>query len=180
MKKSEIIAIVFILIIFGIGCFFSNKKEDPKIEYEVLDSNKIYDRVSEIYQEKQFKLLDSIDRLNNRVTATKTIFKYKYKEIVTDSLITDSNCLITLYYADVTIRQQDSIIEIQSRGLDACASQVDNLRNQVKLNENFAEFMRGEKELLVAENSKLKKKVKRNRNIGLIISGVLVGIIGFN
>ena len=33
----------------------------------------------------------------------------------------------------------DSLINIQSRGLDACESQVNNLRNQVNLNKGYAE-----------------------------------------
>jgi hypothetical protein len=169
---NVILAIGLFLIVFKYGCN-PEYKDKPIVINEVADSNAIYDHIDSEYSGKMIILYDSIERLNKRLKTSKTVFKTKYKEILRDSLITDSNCLITLDYANITIDQQDSIIEIQARGLDACGLQVNNLREQVLLNKTYASKLLEANILVANENEKLKTKLKRNRRIAIIITAVL-------
>ncbi len=173
---NVILAIGLFLIVFKYGCN-PEYKDKPIVINEVADSNAIYDHIDSEYSGKMIILYDSIDNLNKRLKTSKTIFRTKYKEILRDSLITDSNCLITLYYANTTILQQDSIIEIQARGLDACSSQVVNLRNQVVLNKSYASKLLEANILVTNENEKLKTKLKRNRLFAGIVSAILVSFV---
>ena len=169
---NVILAIGLFLVVFKYGCN-PEYKDKPIVISEVADSNAIYDHIDSEYSGKMIILYDSIDNLNKRLKTSKTIFRTKYEEIIKDSLITDSNCLITLDYANTTINQMDSIIEIQSRGLDACESQVGNLREQVLLNKSYASKLLEANILVTNENDKLKNKVKINRRIAKIITAVL-------
>ena len=171
-----LLAIGLFLVVFRYGCN-PEYKDKPIVINEVADSNAIYDHIDNEYSSKMIVLYDSIDNLNKRLKSSKTVFKTKYKEILRDSLITDSNCLITLYYANTTILQQDSIIDIQARGLDACELQVNNLRNQVNLNKGYSEKLLLGNIELTNENEKLKSKVKRNRLFAGIVSAILVSFV---
>ena len=178
MTTEKIAWISLLLCVLGLGWLCSRpEKIIPPIVSEVLDSNIAYDELEAVYQTKTLILYDSIETLNKRLKTVKTIFKYKYKEILIDSLITDSNCLITLFYANETINQQDSIIEIQSRGLESCGLQVENLRNQVLMNRQYSDKLIKITQDITQENAKLSDKLKRNRIFSGIIAGILVSFI---
>lgn len=170
------LAIGLFLVVFKYGCK-PEYKDKPIVINEVADSNAIYDNLDSEYSHKILFLYDSIDNLNKRLKTSKTIFRTKYKEITTDSLITDSNCLITLDYANETINQMDSLIEIQSRGLDACNSQVINLRNQVDWNEKQNTILIKNVYKFSTENENLETKVKRNRLFAGIVSAILFSFV---
>lgn len=167
-----ILSLGLLLFVLRYGC---NPEyiEKKIVVSEIADSNAIKDRIDDYYANKILRYEDTIEDLKGRLKTSKTVFKTKYKEILRDSLVTDSNCLITLDYANITIDQQDSIIEIQSRGLDACSSQVGNLREQVLLNKNYASKLLEANILVTNENEKYKNKVKINRRIAIIITAVL-------
>jgi len=171
-----ILSVGLLLFVLRYGCK-SEYKDKPIVINEVADSNAIYDHIDSEYSGKMIILYDSIDLLNKRLKTSKTVFKTKYKEILRDSLVTDSNCLITLDYANITIDQQDSIIEIQARGLDACSSQVGNLREQVLLNKSYASKLLQANILVTNENEKIKTKLKRNRLFAGIVSAILVSFV---
>lgn len=176
-EKIAWISLIICLISLGWLCSRPNEPVTEKISQEVIDSNLFYDEIELMYQSKQLRLYDSIETLNNRLKSTKTIFITKYRQILKDSLITDSNCLVTLYYANETINQQDSIINLQSHGLDACSLQVDNLRKQVQNNQDLkTEYQKLYKETF-AENQKLERKAKRNRLFAGIVSAILVSFV---
>ena len=71
----------------------------------------------------------------------------------------------------------DSLIEIQSRGLDACNSQVINLRNQVDWNEKQNTILTKNVYKLSNENQNLETKVKRNRLFAGIVSVILFSFV---
>jgi len=173
---NVLLAVGLFLIVFKYGCN-PEYKDKPIVINEIADSNAIYDVLDDEYQNKIINLYDSIERLNIRLKTSKIVFKTKYKEILRDSLVTDSNCLITLDYANITIDQQDSIIEIQARGLDACSSQVGNLREQVLLNKSYASKLLEANILVTNENEKIKTKLKRNRLFAGIVSAILVSFV---
>ena len=178
MTTEKIAWISLLLCVLGLGWLCSRpEKIIPPIVSEVLDSNIAYDELEAVYQTKTLILYDSIEILNKRLKSTKTIFITKYRQILKDSLITDSNCLVTLYYANETINQQDSIINLQSRSLDACGSQIINLRNQVEWNEKQNEVLTKNVYKLSGENQKLDRKVKRNRLFAGVLSAILVSFV---
>lgn len=173
---NVLLAVGLFLLVFRYGCN-PEYKDKPIVISEVADTNAIHDRIDDYYSKKILRYEDTIEGLKGRLKSSKTVFKTKYKEILRDSLITDSNCLITLYYANTTILQQDSIIDIQARGLDACELQVNNLRNQVNLNKGYSEKLLLGNIELTNENEKLKSKVKRNRLFAGIVSAILVSFV---
>lgn len=173
---NVLLAVGLFLVVFKYGCN-PEYKDKPIVINEVADSNVIYDHIDSEYSGKMIILYDSIDNLNKRLKTSKTIFMTKYEEIIKDSLTTDSNCLITLYYANTTIMQQDSIIDIQARGLDACSLQVNNLREQVILNKSYASKLLEANIVVTNENDKLKTKLKRNRLFAGIVSAILVSFV---
>ena len=195
---NVLLAIGLFLIVFKYGCN-PEYKDKPIVINEVADSNAIYDHIDSEYSGKMIILYDSIDNLNKRLKTSKTKFNesfskfksipktvlkidslgdiiYKDKRYIATEEI-DSNCLITLYYANTTILQQDSIIGLQDRSIDACNSQVVNLRNQVVLNKSYASKLLEANILVTNENEKLKKKVKRNRGIAIIVTAILGSLI---
>lgn len=138
-----------------------------------------FDSIQDHYATILLKQDDSIQRLNERLKTSKTIFITKYKQILKDSLITDSNCLITLYYANSTIVQQDSIIQLQDRSIDACSSQVINLREQVEVNKLLINdcFKKCDKlgQDLSKRDSKI-SKLKKQRNILGGLAAIVIGL----
>ena len=171
---NVILAIGLFLVVFKYGC---KKAPVEIVTEEQIDSNAFYDEIENMDKSKQLKLYDSIEILNKRIAAPKKIFITKYKQILKDSLVTDSNCLITLYYANETINQQDSLLSLQSRGLDAAVSQINNLRKQVEHNQDLkTEYQLLYKETS-AENEKLDRKVKRNRLFAGIVSAMLFSFV---
>ena len=174
----------FLNVALAIGLFCVVFKYECKPEYkdkpfviDIVDSNAIYDQIDSEDGGKIIILYDSIEILNKRLKTVKTVFKYKYQEILKDTTLVDSNCLITLDYANETINQMDSLIEIQSRGLDACNSQVINLRNQVDWNEKQNTILTKNVYKLSNENQNLETKVKRNRLFAGIVSAMLFSFV---
>ena len=180
MDKTERICwigIIISLLFLGWLCNRPIKQQTKETTKEIIDYNIFYNEIDAMYQSRQLSLYDSIETLNKRLKYTKTIFITKYRQILKDSLITDSNCLLTLYYANETINQQDSIINLQSRSLDACGSQIINLRNQVEWNEKQNEVLTKNVYKLSTENEKSERKVKRNRLFAGIVSAILVSFV---
>jgi hypothetical protein len=174
----------FLNVALAIGLFCVVFKYECKPEYkdkpfviDIVDSNAIYDQIDSEDGGKIIILYDSIEILNKRLKTVKTVFKYKYQEILKDTTLVDSNCLITLDYANETINQMDSLINIQSRGLDACNSQVINLRGQVKYNQDLKTEYQSLYKETAAENEKLDRKVKRNRLFAGIVSAMLFSFV---
>lgn len=178
-----ILSVGLLLFVLRYGCN-PEYKEKKIVVNEIADSNAIYDHIDSEYSGKMVILYDSIDLLNKRLKTSKTKFRENYGAILVkvgknleNSEPIDSNCLITLDYANTTINQMDSIIEIQARGLDACSLQVGNLREQVLLNKSYASKLLEANILVTNENDKLKTKLKRNRGIAIIVSAILGSLI---
>lgn len=181
---NVVLAIGLFLVVFKYGC--KPKYIDTPLVVDIVDSNAIYDHIDSEYGGKIIILYDSIDNLNKRLKSTRAKFKENYGAIIVkvgknlennEPIGIDSNCLITLDYANETINQQDSIIEIQSRGLDACNSQVVNLRNQVEWNEKQNTILTKNVYKLSTENQNLEIKVKRNRLFAGIVSAILFSFV---
>lgn len=82
-----------------------------------------YDKDKDAWSSERLKLLDSIDLVNGRLKTSKNRFYTKYREIIKDSLITDSNCLWTLESANYTLMQYDSLLILQTKRADICFEQ---------------------------------------------------------
>ena len=169
-------AIGLFLIVFKYGCNPEYKDKQIVIN-EVADSNVIYDHIEAEYSNKIIKLYDSIEYLNNHVKTAKTIYKTKIVQVWSDSVVTTEECSEVVDQANQIILSQDTLIGIQARGLDACSSQVGNLRNQVLLNKSYASKLLEQKVMILNENEKLKKKVKRNRGLAIIVTAILGGLV---
>ena len=169
---NVILAVGLFLIVFKYGCN-PEYKDKPIVINEVADSNAIYDVLDDEYQAKIIKLYDSIEYLNTHVKTAKTIYKTKIVQVWSDSVVTTEECSEVVNQANQIILSQDTLIQVQSRSLDACSSQVGNLRNQVVLNKSYASKLLEANILVTNENEKLKTKLKRNRRIAIIITAVL-------
>ena len=173
---NVLLAVGLFLIVFKYGCN-PEYKDKPIVINEVADSNAIYDHIESEYTTKIIKLYDSIEFLNTHVKTAKTIYKTKIVQVWADSVVTTEECSEVVDQANQIILSQDTLIGIQARGLDACSSQVGNLRNQVELNKGYSEKLLEQKIMLLNENDKLKKKVKRNRGFAIIVSAILGSVI---
>lgn len=155
---NVIFALVFFFIVFK-KCNPAYK--DTKIIFvdssstkQLKEKNAEFDRLSDVYQSKEIMWSDSIEKLTKGLTIVKTKFIVKYRNILKDSLVTDSNCLYTLEAANETINYYDSVVNIQSKQYNNCLEQNTNLENQIKLNRNFAELSEKDKATLIKELSK--------------------------
>jgi hypothetical protein len=173
---NVLLAIGLFLIVFKYGCN-PEYKDKPIVINEVSDSNAIYDHIQSEYSNKIIKLYDSIEFLNKNVKTAKTIYKTKIVQVWADSVVTTEECSEVVNQANQIILSQDTLIGIQARGLDACSSQVGNLRNQLNLNKGYSEKLLEQKVMILNENDKLKKKVKRNRGIAIIVTVLLGGLV---
>lgn len=173
---NVILAIGLFLIVFKYGCK-SEYKDKPIVINEVADSNAIYDVLDDEYQAKIIELYDSIEYLNTHVKTAKTIYKTKIVQVWSDSVVTTEECSEVVNQANQIILSQDTLIGVQARGLDACESQVNNLRNQVDLNKEYAEKLLLANIEITNKNESLNKKVKRNRLFAGIVSAILVSFV---
>lgn len=170
---NVVLAVGLFLIVFKYGCN-PEYKDKPIVINEVADSNAIYDVLDDEYQAKIIKLYDSIEYLNKNVKTAKTIYKTKIVQVWSDSVVTTEECSEVVNQANQIILSQDTLIGVQARGLDACQSQVVNLRNQVDLNKEYAEKLLLANIEITNNNESLNKKVKRNRLFAGIVSAILV------
>jgi hypothetical protein len=170
------LAIGLFLLVMKYGCN-PEYKDKPIVINEVADSNAIYDHIESEYTTKIIKLYDSIEFLNKHVKTAKTIYKTKIVQVWADSVVTTEECSEVVDQANQIILSQDTLIGIQARGLDAAQSQVSNLRKQVELNKGYSEKLLEQKIMLLNENDKLKKKLKRNRGFAIIVSAILGSVI---
>lgn len=202
MDKTERICwlgITLSILTIGWLCNKPSLHQPKQTTKEIIDSNLFYDEIEAMYQSRQLSLYDSIETLNNRLKIVKDKFNVGYSNFkqnpkivlkidslgnilynglkYTASYEVDSNCFITLNYANETINQQDSIINLQSRGLDACSLQVDNLRKQVEHNQDLKTEYQNLYNECSSENKKLGRKVKRNRLFAGIVSAILVSFV---
>lgn len=173
---NVILAIGLFLIVFKYGCN-PEYKDKPIVINEVSDSNAIYDHLESEYSNKIIKLYDSIEFLNKHVKTAKTIYKTKIVQVWSDSVVTTEECSEVVNQANQIILSQDTLIGVQSRSLDACSSQVNNLRNQVVLNKSYASKLLEANILVTNENEKIKTKLKRNRLFAGIVSAILVSFV---
>jgi hypothetical protein len=173
---NVLLAVGLFLIVFKYGC---NPEyiEKKVVISPIVDSNAIYDHIEAEYSNKIIKLYDSIEYLNNHVKTAKTVYKTKIVQVWSDSVVTTEECSEVINQANEIILSQDTLIGVQSRGLDACQSQVNNLRSQVQLNKGYSEKLLQANILVTNENEGLKKKVKRNRGIAIIVTAILGGLV---
>ncbi len=171
-----ILSIGLLLFVLRYGCN-PEYKDKPIVINEVADSNAIYDHIEAQYSNKIIQLYDSIEYLNKNVKTAKTIYKTKIVQVWADSVVTTEECSEVVNQANQIILSQDTLIGVQARGLDACSSQVTNLRKQVELNKGYSETLLQANILVTNENDKLKTKLKRNRLFAGIISAILVSFV---
>jgi hypothetical protein len=176
---NVVLAIGLFCVVFRYGC----KPEyiDKPLVIEIVDSNAMYDQLESQYSNQMLKLYDSIEYLNKRLKSSKAKFKENYGAIIVkvgknlennEPIGIDSNCLITLEYANITIIQQDSIIDIQSCGLDAAQSQVTNLRKQVDYNIELKNEYKALYNQTETTNNKLEKKILRLKKSRILLFGL--------
>lgn len=115
-----------------------------------------YDTLSDHWATENLKMDDSIKILNGRLKSAKNRFIYKYSEILRDSLIIDSNCLITLDYANEALLQYDSMLSLQSRSLTNCFEQKASQDSLIKFLREFSTVAGKDKSTLIAELGKFK------------------------
>ena len=167
------LAVGLFLIIFKFGCN-PEYKDRPIVINEVADSNAIYDHLESEYSSQIIKLYDSIEYLNKHVKTAKTIYKTKIVQVWADSVVTTNECSEVVEQANAIILSQDTLIRVQGRSLDACSSQVVNLRNQVELNKGYVDILLKQKIELLNEYDKINANTKKNKLLAGIVAAILV------
>jgi hypothetical protein len=180
-NKVKLIVIAVCLSLFGINWVCNKQSKNVVSETPTIiihsDSNAIYDHLEAEYSNQIIKLYDSIEYLNSHVKTAKTIYKTKIVQVWSDSVVTTNECSEVVEQANAIILSQDTLIRIQSRSLDACSSQVVNLRNQVTLNKGYADLLLKQKIELLNEYDKINANTKRNKLFAGIVSAILVSFI---
>lgn len=173
---NVILAIGLFLVVFKYGC---NPEyiEKKVVVNEIADTNAIHDRIDDYYASKILRYEDTIEYLNTHVKTAKTIYKTKIVQVWSDSVVTTEECSEVVNQANQIILSQDTLIGVQARGLDACESQVNNLRNQVNLNKGYADLLLKQKIEILNEYDKVNAKNKRNRLFAGIVSAILVSFV---
>jgi len=167
------LAVGLFLFVFKFGCN-PEYKDRPIVINEVADSNAIYDHLESEYSNQIIKLYDSIEYLNKHVKTAKTIYKTKIVQVWSDSVVTTNECSEVVDQANAIILSQDTLIRVQGRSLDACSSQVVNLRNQVELNKGYVDILLKQKIELLNEYDKINANTKRNKLLAGIVAAILV------
>ena len=170
------LAIGLFLVVFKYGC---NPEyiEKKVVVNEIADTNAIHDRIDDYYASKILRYEDTIEYLNTHVKTAKTIYKTKIVQVWADSVVTTEECSEAVNQANQIILSQDTLIGVQARGLDACESQVNNLRNQVNLNKGYADLLLKQKIEILNEYDKVNAKNKRNRLFAGIVSAILFSFV---
>ena len=168
-----ILSVGLLLFVLRYGCN-PEYKDRPIVINEVADSNAIYDHLESEYSNQIIKLYDSIEYLNKHVKTAKTIYKTKIVEVWADSVVTTNECSEVVEQANAIILSQDTLIRVQGRSLDACSSQVVNLRNQVELNKGYVDILLKQKIELLNEYDKINANTKRNKLLAGIVAAILV------
>ena len=173
---NVILAIGLFLVVFKYGC---NPEyiEKKVVVNEIADTNAIHDRIHDYYANKILRYEDTIEGLKGSLKTKKTIYKTEIVQVWADSVVTTEECSEVVNQANQIILSQDTLINIQSRGLDACNSQVINLRGQVKYNQDLKTEYQSLYKETAAENEKLDRKVKRNRLFAGIVSAMLFSFV---
>jgi hypothetical protein len=167
---NVILAVGLFLVVFRCGC--KPEYKDKPLVIEIADSNAMYDQLENQYSNQMLKLYDSIEYLNKHVKTAKTIYKTKIVQVWADSVISTDECSDIINQANIIILGQDSLIGIQVRSLDACSSQVTNLRKQVEHNIDLkTEYQNLYKET-ATENTKLEKKILRLKKSRILLFGL--------
>jgi hypothetical protein len=171
---NVVLAIGLFLCVFRFGC----KKETPVKEIiEIADSNTYYDVLDDEYQAKTIILYDSIEKLNKGLKSSKIVYRNKIVQVWSDSMVTTDECGEVVNQANYIISSQDSLLGIQVRSLDACESQVLNLRKQVTHNQNLKNEYQNLYKECFRDSNKQEKKAKRNRILGIVLSSILVSLV---
>jgi len=173
---NVLLAIGLFLIVFKYGCN-PEYRDKPIVINEVADSNAIYDHVESEYSGKMIILYDSIDNLNKRLKSAKSTYKEKIVEVYKDSIVTKEECTDVINQANDIICRQDSVLGVKTRQLDECLFRVDNFASKALYNKSNAEKLLKANILVTNENEGLKKKVKRNRGIAIIVTAILGGLV---
>jgi hypothetical protein len=168
-----ILSVGLLLFVLRYGCN-PEYKDRPIVINEVADSNAIYDHLEAEYSNQIVKLYDSIEFLNKHVKTAKTIYKTKIVQVWSDSVVTTNECSEVVEQANAIILSQDTLIKVQGRSLDACSSQVVNLRNQVELNKGYVDILLKQKIELLNEYDKINANTKRNKLLAGIVAAILV------
>ena len=139
---------IWIIVVIALLCLLANQCNRPKIKTVLVDSSAVReltklnleaDSKIENLQGQLLYLSDEKERLEIRLKTSKVIYQTKYKTLINDSLITDSNCLWTLYSANETLLQYDSLYNLQTKELSGCYEINKELTDQVKFNKEFNE-----------------------------------------
>ena len=173
---NVLLAIGLFLIVFKYGCnpeYIENKT----VVSSIVDTNAIHDRIDDYYANKIIKYEDTIEGLKGSLKASKIVYKTKIVQVWADSVVTTEECSEVVNQANQIILSQDTLIGVQARGLDACQSQVINLRKQVDLNKEYAEKLLLANIEITNNNESLNKKVKRNRLFAGIVSAMLFSFV---
>jgi len=167
---NVVLAIGLFCVVFRYGC--KPEYKDKPLVVEIADSNAMYDQLESQYSSQMLKLYDSIEYLNKHVKTAKTVYKTKIVQAWSDSVVTIDECSEIVNQANYIIMEQDSLIGIHVRSLDACSSQVTNLRKQVEHNIDLkTEYQNLYKET-ATENTKLEKKILRLKKSRILLFGL--------
>lgn len=174
MNKNDKLSIILAVALLGLCILYGRqcqKAKTTKTEIQYMDSsatkqltekNLLADRLTDIYRAKELKWIDSLEKLNKGLKTVKVVFKEKYIYLKSNPTeITDSNCMLTLEYANGTINYYDSVYTLQSKILEDCFKQNGNLDAQVKINKQFAELALKDKGELIRENLSFKHIIWR-------------------
>lgn len=131
---------------------FVDSSGTKELRKELAISNQRHDR-NESFKLRQH---DSIEILNKLLKTAKNKFYPKYIEILKDSMITDSNCLLTLFWANETINQYDAKLGLVSRSLDSCFKFSSGQTETIKILTDFSAVAGKDKSTLIAELGKFK------------------------
>jgi len=166
MSKEWKIALVFLLLAFGVGYlvrFGCNKPKETATTYidssdrkELTQKNAVIDRLQGNYFNYVEKSTYTKDSMQKVLKSLRNRFSVKYIEIKKDSLITDSACILALDYANGTLVYYDSVYMEQGKSLDSCRFYVDKLTGHNTYLRSIAALEVKDKAYLIKENSSFK------------------------
>lgn len=140
MKKIELAALMFLLGIMLASVFYvkSCKKKQATVIRQI-DSNIVFDHSNDKLEQAYFFAKEENEALKHRLSDAERQYKgkeYIYvkgdTQIKYDTMFFD--CCEQIEFANQIILKQDTTNQLNEKMLDACRSQVLNLRKQVEYN----------------------------------------------
>lgn len=165
MKPIERYTLIGIIVFLAFAWLFKGCNTEYKDKIVFVDSSENKQLRKELAIERDrndrnaslnLKMRDSLDYFRKSLKSAKNKFYPKYREIIKDSLITDSNCLLTLEYANQTMLQYDSLLGVTSRSLDSCFKFSEEQSRTIKFLTEFTAIAEKKEDMLIKENKSFK------------------------